>query len=94
MSIAILSGGCTWEKLEVDIQGRWQSRFTDYQSTFAGLTPVYISDYITSLMRVGYNLADHVTLALTAQQFNQSRLVESAGPPVERSIIGSVGVHF
>jgi len=43
---------------------------------------------------VGYNLTDHVTVALVGQQLNVSRLIESAGPPVERSVIGSVTVHF
>lgn len=94
LSSVVLGGGYTWEKLEIDAQGRWQSRYTDYNSSGGVLTPVYVANYLTVLARVGYNLTEHVTLALTGQQFNVSRLVRSAGPPVERSAIGSVNVHF
>jgi hypothetical protein len=90
----ILGGGYTRDKLELDAQGRWQSRFTDYDYTVRGLAPVYVKDYLTLMARVGYNLTDHVTVALVGQQLNVSRLIESAGPPVERSVIGSVTVHF
>ena len=94
VSSVVLGAGYTWEKLEIDGQGRWQSRFTDYTSTGGVLRPVYVADYITVLARVGYNLTDHVILGLTGQQFNVSRLIQSAGPPVERSVIGSVTVKF
>jgi hypothetical protein len=40
-------------------------------STFAG-----------SNARIGYRLTDHFIAALTAQQFNVSRIVQAAGPPV------------
>ena len=94
VSSVVLGAGYTWEKLEIDGQGRWQSRFTDYTSTGGVLRPVYVADYMTVLARVGYNLTDHVILGLTGQQFNVSRLIQSAGPPVERSVIGSVTVKF
>jgi outer membrane receptor for ferrienterochelin and colicins len=93
-STVILGAGYTWQKLEIDAQGRWQSRFTDYTDSGSVLRPVYVDDYLTFMARVGYNLTDHVTLGLTGQQFNVSRLVQSSGPPVERSVIGSVNVHF
>jgi hypothetical protein len=44
--------------------------------------------------RIGYRVTDNLTVALSAQQFNQSQLVESAGPPVQRQIILSVSVHL
>jgi hypothetical protein len=90
----ILGTGYTRGKLELDAQGRWQSRFTDYAFTQRGPAPVYVSDYLTCLLRAGYNLTDHLTLALVGQQLNVSRLIESAGPPVQRSVIGSVTAHF
>jgi outer membrane receptor for ferrienterochelin and colicins len=94
ISSVVLGGGYTWQKLEIDANGRWQSRFTDYTNRSGSLKPVYVADYVTVMARVGYNLTDHVTLALTGQQFNVSRLIQSSGPPVERSVIGSVNVHF
>jgi iron complex outermembrane receptor protein len=93
-SVVILGGGYTWEKLEIDAQARWQSRFTDYQLTPTGPAPVYIADYLTTRLRVGYNLTDHLTVALTGQQLNVPRLLQSAGPPVERSLIASVTARF
>ncbi len=50
-SVVILGGGYTWDKLEVDAQGRWQSRYTDYAFTARGLAPVYIADYVTTRLR-------------------------------------------
>jgi outer membrane receptor for ferrienterochelin and colicins len=92
--VVILGGGYTWNKLEIGAQARWQSRFTDYRYTAAGLVPVYVADYLTTRLRVGYNLTDHLTLALTGQQLNVPRVLQAAGPPVERSIIASATVHF
>jgi outer membrane receptor for ferrienterochelin and colicins len=93
-SVVVLGGGYTRGKLEMNIESRWQSRFTDYTSSGGVLTPVYVSDYITFLARIGYQLTPHLIVALTGQQFNVSRLVESAGPPVQRSVIGSVTANF
>lgn len=83
-------------KLELDLMGRWQSSYLDLQSTgvAAFLQPVEIDNYITLNGRVGYRLTDNVTLALTAQQFNTSRLLQAAGPPIERRIIASLTAHF
>ena len=93
-NVVILGAGYTWQKLEIDAQSRWQSRFTDYRLNGTGLTPVYVSDYVTLMARVGYNLTDHVIIALTGQQFNVPKLLQSAGPPVERSVIASLTAHF
>jgi hypothetical protein len=62
--------------------------------TASGLTPVVISDYVTFMGRIGYNVTDHVTVAVAGRQLNTSRLLQSAGPPIERSIIASVTAHF
>jgi iron complex outermembrane receptor protein len=93
-NVVVVGGGYTWDRLETDLSARWQSRFTDYRYSLTGLVPVNVSDYVTFMGRIGYNLTDHLTIALAAQQFNTSRLVQSAGPPVERSVIGSVTVHY
>jgi hypothetical protein len=44
--------------------------------------------------RIGYNVTDHVTVALSAQQFNTSRLYQTSAPPVERRIIASLTVRY
>jgi iron complex outermembrane receptor protein len=94
----VISGGIgyTWDRVELDAQGRWQSAYRDYRSTGFGfyLQPVEIRNYLTINGRAGYKLNEHVTLALTAQQFNTSRLYQTAGPPVERRIIASLTARF
>jgi iron complex outermembrane receptor protein len=87
--------GYTWERLEFDILGRWQSSYQDFQSTVGFyLEPVQIHNYVSLTARAGYRLTDHVTLAATVQQFNVSRELQAAGPPVERRVIGSLTAHF
>jgi iron complex outermembrane receptor protein len=96
-SVVIVGGGYTRGKLEIDAQARWQSRYTDLiRQTIQSptLTPIYVSDYVNVMARVGYNLTDNLTLALTGQQFYISRLVQTAGPPVQRTVIASVTAHF
>jgi iron complex outermembrane receptor protein len=93
-STVIFGGGYTWDKLEIDGQGRWQSRYTDYALISSGLSPVHIQDYLTLMARIAYNVTDHVTLALVGQQINVPRLMETAGLPVERSVIASLNTHF
>jgi iron complex outermembrane receptor protein len=93
-SVVILGGGYTWDKLELDVTGRWQSGFTDFGYGAAGLTRYTVSDYATFTARAGYNLTDHLTLALTAQQFNASRLVETSSAPVQRLALVSLTARF
>jgi iron complex outermembrane receptor protein len=91
-------GGIGWahERLELDLLGRWQSSYLDYRlnADRTGLLAVNVDDYVTLDARVGYRVTDWVTIALTAQQFNQSQMVETAGPPVERRVIASVTVRL
>jgi outer membrane receptor for ferrienterochelin and colicins len=88
--------GYTRDRLEMDLLGRWQSSYLDfrYLPATARLQPVEVGNYLTLNARAGYRLTDHVVVAVTAQQFNLSRIVQAAGPPVERQIIASVTVRF
>ena len=88
--------GYTRDRLEVDLLGRWQSSYRDFQTTLEplALRPVEIRDYLTLNGRIGYRLTDHLTAAVTARQFNTSRLQGAAGPPVERQILTSITVQF
>jgi outer membrane receptor for ferrienterochelin and colicins len=88
--------GYSTDRLELDLMARWQSSFLDFRTPDDTITyqPVTIRNYITMNARIGYRLTDNVTVALTAQQFNRSSLVETAGPPTERRIIASVTVRL
>jgi iron complex outermembrane receptor protein len=94
----VVSGGIgyTWEQIELDLQGSWQSAYRDYRPTGDSffLQPIEIHNYVTANARAGYKLNEHVTVALTAQQFNTSRLYQTAGPPIERRIIASLTARF
>jgi iron complex outermembrane receptor protein len=86
--------GYSRDRLELDLIGRWQSSFRDYQSTpgtsSIALQAVEVPNYFTFNARVGYRVTDHVTAALTLTQFNTSRLLQGAGPPVERQALVQV----
>jgi len=88
--------GYSREKWELDLQARWQSSFEDFRSVNSGfiLQPVVVNNYVTLNGRIGYRVTDHVTVALSAQQFNTSRLYETGAPPVERRIIASLTVRY
>ncbi len=88
--------GYSRDRLEMDVLGRWQSSYRDFLEASGSLQlqPVEVQNYITLDARVGYRLTDQITAAVTAQQFNMSRVMQTAGPPVERQIIGSITVRF
>jgi outer membrane receptor for ferrienterochelin and colicins len=88
--------GYSREKWELDMLARWQSSYIDFRTPDDAITyqPVVVSNYLTATARIGYRLTENVDLALTAQQLIRSRLIESAGPPVERRIIGTISAHF
>ena len=92
----ILGAGYTGGRWEADVQGRWQSRFTDYSANPDGstLTPVTVGNYVVLNGRVGYTIMDGLTIALTAQQFNNSRLLQSAAPPIERRLFLTATAKF
>jgi outer membrane receptor for ferrienterochelin and colicins len=95
-SVVVGGIGYTWEKLELDAQARWQSSYQDYKSNDNGiyLQPVVVNNYLTMDARIGYRMSEHVTVALSAQQFNTSQQYETAAPPVQRRIIASLTVRY
>lgn len=94
----VLTGGLGYsrDRWELDLTARWQSSYRDFQGLGRDflLQEVEIRNYITFNARIGFRLTDNVTLALSAQQFNTSRLYQTAGTPVERQVIGSLSAHF
>jgi len=96
--VVMLGGGYSWGRLETDVEGRWQSRYRDYgadpQSGGFGLVASDVPNYLQFNARVGYKLTEKLTLALTADQFNVSRLAQTAGRPVERRLFLSGTARF
>ena len=91
----ILGGGYSVGKWEFDAQGRWQSTFQDFKgAAYSGYDAVNVPNYVSFSARVGYRVTENLTLSGTAQQFNVSRIMETAGPPVERRFILAATAHF
>jgi outer membrane receptor protein involved in Fe transport len=80
---------------ELDLQGRWQSRFTDFRIGAVGaMNPVAIPNQFILNARVGYKVTEHLTLAVSGAQLANNRLLESAGTPVERRVTASATADF
>jgi iron complex outermembrane receptor protein len=86
--------GYTTGPWETDVAGRWQSSYIDYEFKSVGFAPVDVSDYVVLNARVGYKLNEKITLSLTAEQFNESRLIVSAGDAIQRRIIAAATARF
>jgi outer membrane receptor for ferrienterochelin and colicins len=94
--VVIAGIGYARDRFELDLVARWQSSLRDFRIGSDGLTlmPVEVGNAITMATRFGYRLSEHMTASVTAQQFNRSRLIETAGPPVERRIIVGLTVRL
>jgi iron complex outermembrane receptor protein len=80
---------------ELDLQGRWQSQFTDYAAgAFGAMHPVAIANQLILNARVGYKVTDHLTLAVSGAQLANNRVFEAAGAPTERRVTASVTANF
>jgi hypothetical protein len=95
--VVIAGIGYSRDRWEVDLIGRWQSSYLDFRSTLPALSalqPVEVRNYLSLNARIGYRLTEHLVAAVTAQQFNQSSLLQTAGPPVERRVLASITAGF
>jgi iron complex outermembrane receptor protein len=93
----IIAGlGYSRDKWELDGSIRWQSSYRDFLNDggYIGLREVQIRDYITLNARIAYKLTDHITLSLTAQQFNTRPIYQTAGAPIERQVLGVLSVRY
>jgi iron complex outermembrane receptor protein len=89
-------GGYSIQKWEFDVEGRWQSSWTDFKtlSPFLPLTAVRVPNYVSMNLRVGYKITDTLTASVTAEQFNQARILTSAGLPTERRVLFKLKKSF
>lgn len=94
--VVVAGVGHTFDRWALDLQGRWQSRFTDYSANAAQneLVPVSVGNYVSLHGRLAYKVTDNITAALTAQQYNNSRLLQSAAPPIERRLFLTLSARF
>jgi outer membrane receptor for ferrienterochelin and colicins len=94
--VVVAGGGYTYGRWEFDVQSKWQSWFLDYRANPDDVTlqPIKVGNYVTADARAGYRLSDNITVALSAQQFNVSQLLVSAGPPIQRRVFLSLTIHL
>lgn len=90
----VLGVGYTNGPWELDAQGKWQSRFTDYMLGAGGYQPVYMSNYVSLNGRVAYQITENVTAALVGQLYNISAIFKPIGSLVERRLIASITAYF
>ncbi len=98
-SSAIVFGiGDSWNKFEVDLQGKWQSRYTDVSAAIGGggliYEPKVISNFVTIDARVAYNVTPHLVLAVSGSQLQSSQTIVSAGPEVDRRVLFTGTYNF
>jgi iron complex outermembrane receptor protein len=94
---AVIAGiGYSIGKWELDAHGRWQSAFHDYSidtdTLIAISVPVHA--YVSADARVGYQVTDFLTVALSGQHLTERRQLQTAGPITERRLIVSARASF
>jgi iron complex outermembrane receptor protein len=91
----ILGAGYTTGPWEFDLKGRFQTKFTDYgQNAQRAVIPVDVPAYVTFNARIGYRVTDYLTLAGTAEQFNDSRILESTSQYVDRRFFATATLRY
>jgi len=91
----ILGAGYTLGRWEFDVQGRFQTKFTDYGTNAQGvLIPVTIPAYVTLNARIGYKVTDKLTIAGTAEQFDAARILDAASQYIDRRFIASMTYRY
>jgi outer membrane receptor for ferrienterochelin and colicins len=85
----VLGGiGYGWRKLELDLQARWQTGFIDSLPSTAGSPVAWpVRAYAIVNGRLGYMVSNQLTCALSAQQLNEHRQFQTAGPAFERRLL-------
>jgi outer membrane receptor for ferrienterochelin and colicins len=90
----IAGAGYTIGRWELDLQGRYQSRYLDYAGPLFGAVPFTVNDFVTLNARIGLEVTRYLTIAGTAEQFAVPRIVESSGDYVNRQFIASANLRF
>jgi iron complex outermembrane receptor protein len=91
----ILGGGYSTGPWEFDLKGRFQTKFTDYtQNALRAVVPVDVPAYLTFNARIGYRVTDYLTVAGTAEQINDSQILESASQYVDRRFFATATLRY
>jgi hypothetical protein len=79
----------------MDVEGRWQSRFTDYVTDNMNIVmPFPVDAYLTLSARLAYHFNDHLTASVAGEELGHARLYVAGGTPVERRVYATVRSTF
>ncbi len=82
-------------KLEADLQGKWQSHYTDYNKNLErAFYPVEINNFLTLNARVGYSVTRRLTVAVVGEELSAPQIIETAGLPVDRRVLFTATYGF
>ncbi len=98
VSAIVFGLGDSWNKFEADLQGKWQSRYTDVILGVGAAGVVYepkaISNFVTLDARIAYNVTPHLVVAVTGDELQSNQTIVSAGPEVDRRVLFTGTYNF
>jgi iron complex outermembrane receptor protein len=93
-NMANLGLGWTGGKWTADGWLHYTSAYQDYPITYALPSLAKVDAYANLDGRVAYNLTQRLTFAISGQQLNSARVIETVGLPVERRILASLSANW
>jgi iron complex outermembrane receptor protein len=93
-NMANLGLGWTGAKWTVDGWLHYTSAYQDYPISYALPSLAKVGDCANLDGRVAYALTQRLTFAVSGQQLNSARIVETVGLPVERRIFASLSANW
>jgi iron complex outermembrane receptor protein len=93
-NMANLGLGWTGGKWTADGWLHYTSAYQDYPITYALPSLTNVNAYANLDGRLAYALTQQLTFAVSGQQLNSARIVETVGLPVERRIFASLSANW
>jgi outer membrane receptor for ferrienterochelin and colicins len=95
--IHVINASLGWSSGPWKIDGfaRWQSSSTGFANDGTGtFIPVRIGSYLALDARIGYDVTDNLTLAVSGQQLTMNGQRQTALGDVDRRVLGTVSVRY
>lgn len=92
----LLSARLGWGQgpLRADLFARYATSLEGYRVTERGILPVRVGDYASVAARLGYKLAEGVTVAIEGSNLLHERQRQGIGAEAERSVYLSLRFDF
>lgn len=86
--------GWALKQWEIDSYLQFQSATHGLVPTGNGTMLIPIAPYVSVDSRVGYDLSDRMTWSVSGQNLTQATQHQTSGPGVQRSVFGTISIHF